>query len=52
MTSRAGWTVVTALFVLAISAATAGAPGVAPERECERNGGYWVTATGHCKIGA
>jgi hypothetical protein len=50
MTSRVGWVVVTTLFVLALGAATAGAQ--APERECERNGGYWVTATGHCKIGA
>jgi hypothetical protein len=50
MTSRVRWTRVAALFVLALGVATAGAQ--APERECERNGGYWVTATGHCKIGA
>lgn len=24
----------------------------AQKRECERNGGYWVTSSGFCKIGA
>jgi hypothetical protein len=27
-------------------------PTDAQRRECERNGGYWVTASGSCKIGA
>jgi hypothetical protein len=27
-------------------------PTESQRRECERNGGYWVTAAGYCKIGA
>ena len=27
-------------------------PTDAQRRECERNGGYWVTAVGYCKVGA
>jgi hypothetical protein len=27
-------------------------PTDAQRRECERNGGYWVTSSGFCKIGA
>jgi hypothetical protein len=33
-------------------AAPAVAPTDAQQRECERNGGYWVTASGYCKIGS
>jgi hypothetical protein len=35
-----------------VAAAPAVAPADAQQRECERNGGYWVTASGHCKIGS
>jgi hypothetical protein len=27
-------------------------PTDAERRECERNGGYWATAAGFCRIGA
>jgi hypothetical protein len=27
-------------------------PTDAQRRECERNGGYWATAAGFCRIGA
>jgi hypothetical protein len=27
-------------------------PTDAQRRECERNGGYWATSSGYCKIGA
>jgi len=29
-----------------------GAAPIETQRECERNGGYWVTVSGYCKIGA
>jgi hypothetical protein len=51
-----------ALIALTLALAIDGAAVIAPaqttpptetqRRECERNGGYWVTAAGYCKIGA
>ena len=35
-----------------VMAAPAPVPTDAQRHECERNGGYWVTASGYCKIGA
>jgi hypothetical protein len=35
-----------------VAAAPAPAPTDAQQRECERNGGYWVTTAGYCKIGS
>jgi hypothetical protein len=35
-----------------LSAVQGPAPADAPRRECERNGGYWATAPGFCRIGA
>jgi hypothetical protein len=58
MMGRAGVVVMTAaLFVVLSGCATAaGAQGTVPtdaqRRECERNGGYWVTSSGFCRIGA
>jgi hypothetical protein len=45
-------------FFVAMSASTmlAQAQGTIPteaqRRDCERNGGYWSTAAGYCRIGA
>ena len=33
-------------------AAVVAAATDAQQRECERNGGYWVTSSGYCKIGS
>lgn len=58
MMCRAGLAVVAAVVFVAVSASTmlAQAQGTIPteaqRRECERNGGYWATASGICKIGA
>jgi hypothetical protein len=35
-----------------VAAAPVLAPTDAKQRECERNGGYWVFASGYCKIGS
>jgi hypothetical protein len=44
------------LVLMTIGTTFAQSQGMAPtdsqRRECERNGGYWVTAAGYCKIGA
>ena len=56
--SRAGMAVVAAVLLVAGSVCTtlAQAQGTVPteaqQRECERNGGYWSTAAGMCRIGA
>jgi hypothetical protein len=56
--SRAGMAVVAAVLLVAGSVCTtlAQAQGTVPteaqRRECERNGGYWSTAAGMCRIGA
>jgi hypothetical protein len=58
MMSRAGMALVAAvLFGIAGGETMLAQPqGTVPtesqRRECERNGGYWVTAAGYCKIGA
>ena len=36
----------------ALAQAPSLAPADAPRGECERNGGYWATAAGFCRIGA
>jgi hypothetical protein len=57
MMSRARMALVAAvLFGLAggqtmLAQAQGTVPTEAQRRECERNGGYWVTAAGYCKIG-
>jgi hypothetical protein len=49
---------VAAVFFAAVSGCTplspvqGSAPADAPRLECERNGGYWATAAGFCRIGA
>ena len=54
---RMGWALVTAVLFAAVtgSSVLARAQGTIPteaqRRECERNGGYWATAAGFCKIG-
>jgi hypothetical protein len=44
------------LAAVCVGTEVAAAPALAPtdtqQRECERNGGYWVTASGYCKIGS
>lgn len=56
--SRAGMAVVAAVLFVAVSGCTtlAQAQSTVPtntqRRECERNGGYWATAAGMCRIGA
>jgi hypothetical protein len=58
MMSRAEMAVMAAVLFTAASVCTMPAPAQgtvatdAQKRECERNGGYWVTASGFCKIGA
>jgi hypothetical protein len=57
MMGRAGRRAVTSVILLAAlwaatSDAHAAAASEAEQRACERNGGYWVTASGYCKIGA
>jgi hypothetical protein len=58
MMSRAAIAVVAAvLFVAAggctvLTVAQGTVPTDAQRRECERNGGYWATSSGYCKIGA
>ena len=37
---------------MALAQAPSPAPVDAPRLECERNGGYWSTAAGFCRIGA
>ena len=55
---RMGLALVAAVFFAAVtgSSVLAQAQGTIPteaqRRECERNGGYWATASGICKIGA
>ncbi len=55
---RMGLALVAAVFFMVVSGASmlALAPGPMPtdmqRRECERNGGYWSTAAGFCRIGA
>ena len=54
---RMGLALVAAVFFVAVSGSSilAQAQGTIPteaqRRECERNGGYWATAAGFCKIG-
>ena len=54
---RMGLALVAAVFFVAVSGSSmlARAQGTIPteaqRRECERNGGYWATAAGFCKIG-
>jgi hypothetical protein len=47
-----GGLILAATYVGTEGAAPAVAPTDAQQRECERNGGYWVTASGYCKIGS
>jgi hypothetical protein len=55
---RAKTVIVVTIVLAAVSGAAvvASAQGTIPtdaqRLECERNGGYWVTATGSCKIGS
>ena len=54
---RAGIAVMAAILFVALGGCAApGAQGTLPadaqRRECERNGGYWATASGFCRIGA
>ena len=55
---RMGLALVAAVFFVGVSGVSvlAQAQGTIPteaqRRECERNGGYWDTASGFCKIGA
>ena len=55
---RMGLALVAAVFFAAVSGSSmlARAQGTIPteaqRRECERNGGYWATAAGFCKIGS
>ena len=54
---RMGLALLAAVFFVAVSGSSmlAQAQGAIPteaqRRECERNGGYWDTAAGFCKIG-
>jgi hypothetical protein len=54
---RMGLALVAAVFFVAVggSSMLAQAQGTIPteaqRRECERNGGYWDTAAGFCKVG-
>jgi hypothetical protein len=57
MMGRAGIAVMAAVLFVALGGCAApGAQGTLPadaqRRECERNGGYWATASGFCRIGA
>ena len=61
MMGRTVMAVVAAIVVAAVSGCTAiagaqsaqSAAGTDAQRhECERNGGYWATSSGICKIGA
>jgi hypothetical protein len=61
MMGRTAMAVVAAVLVAAASGCTvvagaqsaqSAAPTDAQRRECERNGGYWATSSGICKIGA
>lgn len=56
---RRGLAMVAAIFFVSGCASTTPAPatfGATPTvtelQACQRNGGYWVTASGYCKIGA
>jgi hypothetical protein len=55
---RMGLALVAAVFFLAVSAssmltqAQGTTPTEAQRRECERNGGYWDTAAGFCRVGS
>lgn len=49
--------VIAGLFLAALSGCTPLSAGQGqapadPRLECERNGGYWATAAGFCRIGA
>ncbi len=52
------WALLTVVFLAAMGVSTILAqaqdtvPTEAQRRECERNGGYWATASGMCRIGA
>jgi hypothetical protein len=54
---RMGLALVAAVFFVAVSGSSMFAqsqgtiPTEAQRRECERNGGYWDTAAGFCKVG-
>jgi hypothetical protein len=56
--SRIAMAVAAAVFFGTVSGCTAlppvqnTAPTGAQRLECERNGGYWATAAGFCRIGA
>ena len=41
-----------ALAGCSLSASPSASPAFTPQAECERNGGYWDTAAGFCKVGA
>jgi hypothetical protein len=53
-----GLALVAAVFFVAVSGpsmlvqAQGTIPTEAQRRECERNGGYWATTAGYCRIGA
>jgi hypothetical protein len=55
---RMGLALVAAVFFVAVSGpsmlvqAQGTIPTEAQRRECERNGGYWATTAGYCRIGA
>jgi hypothetical protein len=55
---RMGLALVAAVFFVAVSGSSmlAQAQGTIPteaqRRECERNGGYWDTTAGFCRIGS
>jgi hypothetical protein len=57
MISRARMAAIAAVVLVVVSGLTtlAEAQGTVPteaqRRECERNGGYWSTAAGMCKVG-
>lgn len=55
---RMGMALLAAIFFVAVigTSMLAQAQGTIPteaqRRECERNGGYWDTAAGFCRVGA
>ena len=54
---QAGLAVVAAVFLgpcasTMLAQAQGAIPTEAQRRECERNGGYWATASGMCRVGA
>jgi hypothetical protein len=55
---RMGLALMAAVFFVAVSGASVlvqaqgTIPTQAQRRECERNGGYWSTAAGFCRVGS